>query len=145
MYGQYSRAVSNQERVIMARVRYSNTFSIICKFNNHTFLFILYQFKVILVKLRSRSIEKVRSCIYVGSFKLKNLPSSQISFHSVVVSTLAFCINDCRFESWSRHSFFNLFFSKMRQKVKKFVSLKARVPGKCQVSFYPLQSISMEM
>ena len=29
----------------------------------------------------------------------------------------------------------------MSQKVKKFVSLKARVPGKCQVSFYPLYVI----
>ena len=26
----------------------------------------------------------------------------------------------------------------MRQNLKKSVSLKARVPGKCQVSFYPL-------
>ena len=51
-------------------------------------------------------------------------------------------------EAWSSGQHFRLligrspsqtffyFFPKMRQKVKKFVSLKARVPGKCQVSFY---------
>ena len=50
------------------------------------------------------------------SFKLENLPTSLTSFHSVVVSTLAFYSNDCRFESWSRHNFFNLFFPKWDKK-----------------------------
>ena len=30
--------------------------------------------------------------------------------HGIVVSSLAFYSDDCRFESWSRHNFFNFFF-----------------------------------
>ena len=67
-----------------------------------------------------------------------NLEEHPTSSHGVLVSTLDFQSIECRFESWLKQEIFIFFSSKMRQKVKKFVSLKARVPGKCQVIFYPL-------
>ena len=75
---------------------------------------------------------------YIYFKVLKILCLVVASSYGVVASTLDFKPIDCRFESWSRQDIFNFFLSKMSQKVKKFVSLKARVPGKCQVSFYPL-------
>ena len=61
-------------------------------------------------------------CIY--SKIVKNLHMYPLSSCGVMVSALGFYPTDCRFESWSRYDDFNLFFSKMRQKVKKFVSIK---------------------